>query len=504
MKTVSFDCFCAFATWKFIIVPKYVRRLHYSKGNTLLLNEIVVDVFNKYWLFIDSSADSFDKVMKTTMNDKKLLDVNDDCLRSICRQMDIMDLTSANDVCNRLRLIAQETVRLTKPTVNIPLDVCVQKYNHSSSIETSEKKKIIESASRMFRNFGVLITQLNEFVYGLEHYDKDICALITKYCGKRLVALKMHSETMKNLPIEFKPIVQNLRKAEFISFTEIDSSLSEWLINIEHLTLDSNTRNLWDRIFKSVYENLRRIKFNVRTEINRDHLQLFLDEHRSVKHLDLYLPKSVGNQLILPAQIEHLNLHLLYYKRSTFIKTFRSIRNLHNLNTMALSDGTSICTSSITQEIIAGNVQLKHLTLNSIKLDPRLCEVVSKLAYLDTLSLDVLNVNFDQIIRLSPKLRRLSELQLRGCFIEIDKLETIASCFHNLQRLKVWSSQNAENHTFDSESFGRFVTIVQKCNNKIRLDIELYRCYALEIPIDLAQRHRNTFSVCSINACRVD
>lgn len=262
-------------------------------------------------------------------------------------------------------------------------------------------------------------------------------------------------------------------------------------------------------------EDLRRIRFVLKTKIVCDEFAMFMDKHKTIKEMDIEGLKGVDSyKLKIPAQMENLKLNI--FRESFRCIESSSFRNLKSLKSLELHNDREEpnFVTAIIRELVAGQIPLKHLTLAFISFSrmnsdsQELCDVLSKLDYLDTFTLNYPRFeNVDEFEQSLPMLHSVTELHLDAdsrydTTFTIDEMVTTVSYLHNLQRLKisVFNFEPQEIFSFDLKAFERLVTIVQNRNNNTRLDIEFDdRCCKIDIPEDLAQRHRHILNVKQLN-----
>lgn len=151
-----------------------------------------------------------------------ILDLNDDCLLQVYKNLDLLDLTAVADVCSHLRRTAKDYFQLSKFR-----DLNFLLVDRCGDITVNQ---LISETSKVLRSFGAFITGFsgkNEWftrrnswlnIDGLNEesiakYWRECVRLLAKYCGENLVELRLYRFEMTK-EVVLSPLFKRLHILE--------------------------------------------------------------------------------------------------------------------------------------------------------------------------------------------------------------------------------------------------------------------------------------------------
>lgn len=143
------------------------------------------------------------RILQPSTGAKTLLNLNDDCLHEVFRNLDIVDLFAVADVCSSLRKCVQDYLEISKfRFLELGFD-----YDNEYLFKRSFSKTV-----NLMRRIGSLIVSLRCW------WRNEFIKLLVQYSSSNLVELHlMRIDITDEIAQEMKPLFRHLRKIKFHS-----------------------------------------------------------------------------------------------------------------------------------------------------------------------------------------------------------------------------------------------------------------------------------------------
>lgn len=209
----------------------------------------------------------------------KLVDVNDDCLRSIFQFLGALDLINVAEADDRFVPVAAEIFRR-----HIQGKVLKVVRNPSRCVQNDCIKMNMEVASTCFRHFGSLISDLSIDFDGKQ--ESEIEQSLLMHCRKSLRYLDLYRCQSGSLETMKRPFVnvEELRIMDSMLGRKM-SKLNIWFPNLVSLELN-NTEAIYPEFIEENFSKLENLSISCRTP-NRT-VALLLVFNPQLKSLNLY------------------------------------------------------------------------------------------------------------------------------------------------------------------------------------------------------------------------
>lgn len=230
--------------------------------------------------------------------------LNDDCLREVFRVLDLSDLCTVADVCNRFRRIAQETFKASN---NRHLKL------HAVCRNDEDQEMRLQRITNLLRHFGAFVESMDangSHRYGLHQInDNRIVEEISRYCSSSLTKLKLdnfvtepngshgrfilrHGRVNAN---HFVYLITHLKKLKIFCLGAVWGLIASDITNIckhlkqltkLHLTYDAHrltAKDLFNLIENA--ENLEVFRYSEFFLFLFDRLAINVDEFKKLVHI---------------------------------------------------------------------------------------------------------------------------------------------------------------------------------------------------------------------------
>lgn len=415
----------------------------------------------------------------------QLTDLNDYCLIALFRYLPLKDLNAVSATCERLRGIAVNHVyRYQSSLQDFEIESLARRYMRREGEGRLDHS--VQCIREYLQLFGPLIQHLsfsNQIFVITDNlpYTNEIFNLISKYCVKRLNALrtsKLHldSETLFNA----RSLFSNLIELETDNYLNLDEILPYCFNLVEF--------NLWGKEYRKhfpllpyIFPKLKIVTMTVceSPDDNRTarelsllgmNVNLFLNNHLNLTTLNLRLPGdldiTVIGQLI---HLEVLSLHLNKYGQYDpfYLQPLHGLSKLRNIR-MILRN-LSVFSQFLNQ--LASVQTLEHLYMDFFEWDEEFADGLSRFPNLRHLTLKEPDGLFPDVSdTISQRFNRFNQL-LEIRFTIVDGLsarrllDNLTGARHSVQTLTI--------HT-NADNFGaEFVSTLGKFNYLQNLDLEI-------------------------------
>lgn len=437
---------------------------------------------------VNTNATPSDDCNEEIAPELSLLDLNDDCLREICDYLDLTDLCTVADVCERFKQAAQAKFRSLK-VKDVKKDVWVDLPDIAKY--------------RLLRNFGPSITSL--VAVALKKNNEYLVLMIIRYCGEALKALTLHSFRINAyLGERLLSLIARLEKFGIIE-CHCQPSFCE--------RLPANSMNLRELEFKfeyySQYSNVfvlgglpqtfpKLETFSIVDLENRD-LKAFLIKNRQLKTINL--ESANGNEDHFSLIAEHLpnieNLGMVVAKRWN-MDNHSNIRKMSALKSLLLKSHRSADVNGILKKMATANVPIE--TLELIKCPSNeLLKLIPGFQKLKVLRLvDVENLKLPDVLKMCKTLDDLTELQYRtDTTCSIPDLLTLIRSVRKLQKLN-FQKKNGK-LSVDADMFMKIVNIVKTRGNEAdSLPLEIVfmgKMYSIDVTKEMMKAHKHLLTI---------
>lgn len=432
-----------------------------------------------------------------------VIDLNDDCLTEIFKNLELSDLCSVADTCSRLRSAAKAYFAYSEfRTLHFPYSG--MRYSRKPLLVN----QLIYESSRVLRNFGASVISFNEseelpydrlVTESLRKYQRNIIELLVQHCGENLIELKLsHFNMTDEIAIVMRPLLKHLQKFELHWVSHL-RMLSAWCPELRELHLKDTVvdHDGWNQQF----QKLTKMTYY---GCDMNGIQEFVKCNPQLKsfeiggyNVDTSIFQIVGEHA---TDMETLvvGVGLL---GSEYPVGARYFDRLRNLNSVTITDDRSqhYLTAAI-GDIAAAEIPLKTLSAKAsrevLKVD-QLVEGISKLKNLETLELKVVGLRARDVVRFCKHLSELSKLRIRiSGELTIERLLDLVLIAEKLQWLFVSIVECDKMMCIDASAYKELVQIVKKRAQRARLEIILPgNYYSKNIPGELAKAHKNTLSI---------
>lgn len=206
--------------------------------------------------------------------DTHILDMNDDCIDTICNLLPIDDLCSMGQTCKRLQSIAGDYFQRNYPNNYIR----IQSFRRRSVFYMYPDEKYVEDLKPFIRNVSI------------QEYKGSACVnyIKTNFCENlREIALHgIHSELDVSHGLQIKDQLKHLESIKFVncSVGDIYQILLKHCEHLKHIGFDEpiqyNGRVTWD---KQTFPTLQSIAYFDEANTNRADIGGFLRRNQQIK-----------------------------------------------------------------------------------------------------------------------------------------------------------------------------------------------------------------------------
>lgn len=452
----------------------------------------------------NGEENSLSSIASTSTEAITFIDLNDDCLNEVFKNLDLSDLCSVADSCSRLKSATQAYFAYSElRTLHFPY----------SGMRYSRKplmvNQLIYESSRVLRNFGASVISFIEtedlpydrlVTESLRKYQRNIIELLIQYCGENLIELKLcHFNMTNEIAIIMRPLLGHLQKFELHWVSHL-RMLSAWCPELRELHLRDTVVNQkgWNQRF----QKLTKMAY---FGCDMDGIKEFVRRNPQLKSFEIggYNVETPIFQIVGEHATEIENLIVgVGLLGSEYPVRAGYFDRLRNLNSVTITDDRSqhFLTAAI-NDIAAADISLKKLcgkaSREVLKVD-QLVEGISKLKTLETLELKVVGLRTRDVIHICKQLSKLSKLRIRiSGELTIEYLLYLIRIAENLQWLFVSIIKCNKTNCIDASAYKELLQIVEKrAFGKRHLEIILPgNCYSRNIPGELAKTHKNSLSI---------
>lgn len=455
-----------------------------------------------------------------------LLDLNDDCLFAICSHLDLVDLASVADVCNRLKPTTQDYFELSKyRQMSFPRDI-------STMNKRPPFKKRLQQMCRVMRNFGSMVESLLE----RDHADFDFFKRVTKanrskyrrllfkllvqYCGANLKELYLTHFDPKDVDIGNMPqlsLVNSVTLNACETSNELWGQLARWCPKMMRLQLISqciegekvkpyDVSGLHQR-----FPALQSVEFCQEDAVQNQDIVDMLKRNPKLTQLHLNNCPNVDIRLIaaieeyLPklTQIRLKSGNLVAQEHfATLPDNFEKMHGLKRLE-LALPEIYTDSVLAALRKLATVNRSLEELSLFGINLTQKgkqFVELISGQKNLQSLKLRKMRgldaSHFLSILQQHPA---LGDIEIRPYFpMTAEFVERLICHGENLKRLHINGYNVDEHFGIDRNCFQNLADIVGRRRVKMQLTIELTNGRK-KFPDELAKMYENLLNIVFLN-----
>lgn len=447
-----------------VTVAKPRKRNQNTSSNQLLpQNSLKNDVVTKPFDIVvskplNSPKMNFD-VEPITANIMKL---NDDNLRKIFSYLNLKDLWSMANACQRFAYIV--TTRFSLTSVNF---------------ETLDFDNIFELENFLLI-FGSHIVSLNVTLPNIFksidpfQYEYAIQELIVRNCSIDLVELKL--SYFKIVAVEmWQPIFAKLRKLHLhrCRFTDEFLQMLACCVKLEQFEWNTSTLDIaWQLRFN--FPKLEIFRINEVWGMETQTMKKFLKENPQIRELSITNCDNIEDSFIEDISIQLPSIRNFSFRRSIraekWYSFYRHLLRVNTLKTLRLNcNHKRDITSHISRTL--HSFKLEHLVIACHVADNHLLRGIAKmktLKSLELLAIDGLKIN--RVLKIVKNLENLSKLHVVDCIgLNMSALVDIVRAAKKLEYLQFYSSTTQVKIT--ASTYKHLVGIVKKRANNIPLRI---------------------------------
>lgn len=343
------------------------------------------------------------KLRSDTKAAASLMQLNDDCLLEILNYLDNEGLCQLNDVCTRMRSIAQQTFRKRYKEKVFKL----WKYD-----EWAVYQVLCQSTfRRVLCKFGHLITSLFGFKWS---FSQEHNRAINKYCTN-LTDLKLLNSNIDCCDVS-KVLFERLKRLDVRS-CEFNGNASMLFTNCPKLEWLNISWSFHTNIIATKFPNLQELKFTPLSRQRFEGFQQFLSQNPQLQRLTTritedtrYLP-AIGELATNLEQLEITCYHSLQISDYLPISQLTKLKKLH-VYEPTLSGTNTV--APLMSAFLKENMALEHLHIDLYKIDSDAIKTITKFKALKILELFKIDRLADNlVVSLANGLPLLTKLHLQ-------------------------------------------------------------------------------------------
>lgn len=409
--------------------------------------------------------------------------LNDDCLRVIFKQLNLIDLTNTADVCVRFNYMAKEVFATKHKKFVIP-DRMFLNRRLGVNIQTIET---------MLRHFGPSIQTLT--VSPFAFVDHDIMfQMITKYT----------STTLKHLILIDFEMVGNgklgiIEKLELIE-CEIDN-LKDLLANAPNLKILHIYSSMWfDGGINQRFDKLEEIRLEGNENLYVNQVNNFIKLNPKLKRMAIKDNADLCSAKIIRVIGQRLhNLEELEINEgndgtlAALQKRLQTLSQLKSLQLLNL-DFHGLSVALLMKNLAANQIPIKELKLMNGEIDDNAIESISQLKHIEILKLDgITRLNDDHIVELAKQLPLLQELDLKNNQITSDTMKKVVAHANQLSTFNLKEDSDLSITTVD---YNDMLKSVQNRPKAVKLSIIVFRgIRTVDIDDDILDKNKDWISI---------
>lgn len=390
--------------------------------------------------------------------------LNDDCLRVIFKQFNLVDLSVAADVCVRFQLHATDAFRL--------------KYKHTVNIEAgSEFKHRPDKFEVCLRNFGSLIHSLTVDNNMLQIDGMKILKALNEH-APALNDLKLYGFDVSDKVECVHPLFAKLQTLSLLycTFTSGAEGLLAPCAQLKHLHIDNGD---WDNCcIDHTFPQLEEIELKNCSTIDDDEFKRFITSNPTVKKLSLHdnseltaaVIHSIGGlKDLVELQMDQSN----FGHTKKFLVGMMGLNRLQSLQRLALSTNEFSVTPLLTK-MAEKAVPLEHLSLEQGTIDSKGIQRMTELLKLSVIELkNIENFTDEHFISLAKQLPQLRKVHLTGNTAEEITNTGLRTMLEHAKTLSHLMVKRASNIQIDESDYRFILKTVQNRTKKSKLTIKL-------------------------------
>lgn len=474
---------------------------------------------------MDSPLPSSSQSSPSTSNSaSSILILNDDCLISLFKYLNLDDLCAVADVCSRFRRNAQTHFSYSKLKELYSISYCI--------CRAADNVKRAENVLSIFGNFvkSIKLEVLHHHCDIPRGHHKRVAQMLRRHCCETLHELVVERYFINDeIALLIHPALANLRTFSMIECTVAKSFvklLPKWSPKLRELRIvDSNriknigTPNEGQPI-PLTYDKLETLYMERITDVVYvDLVEDVLKSSPLLKKIEVVTCQNKGNRICssivkYAPQIENLRFHGGCARHELYPSYFGRLTKLQSLAMTFYTDVKSNIhhhiehVLTVLNDIIVGDIPLENLELNGFQLHDkgdRFADEISKLKKLKTLRLlNLDNLTPSQFLHICRGLSELTEIYVskpmrKGkCDFSPANLLTLVKNGKNLQILSydgILSKEKAE-VCINDNTYTTLLNILQRRTDKKHLKIILNR-YTKKMlaPDELMRTHNDLMSI---------
>lgn len=422
----------------------------------------------------------------------KILDLNDDCLQEVFKNLSLLDLCAIADVCTRFRECAQD-YSTRSPFKCLHLSV---KFDRKHGFRSS-----FLNYSRIMRNFGASIVSFRSW-----YSQIDFITLLTQNNCPNLIELELDSYIdIDDFAFRMRSVLERLQKLKLICCAFSKSfwkALPLWALEMKDLEI-SHTSIKNAVHFEGLHQpfrKLEKISFVGVNELRNKYVGGILKHNSQLKEIVLYWCRDLDDR-ILQSIVKYVpNIESIETNAVNKIGSSKYFGQMNDLKYLMLGHGSFLMAAAVC-EMGAANVPLRHLhlcRLNVYGATAKFIAGISKLKQLQTLKLTLPEglyaAHFSTICTHLTQLTKL-ELEVDLKLTARNILELIRNA-RRLLALTITALDLDEPVVFDADIYSRIIIVLEGKRQKSPLKIILNNeAYTVNIPNEMARAHKDSLSI---------
>lgn len=417
------------------------------------------------------SPDGPDGANKQKLN---LTDITPHCILKIFEHLDVIDLSIIADTNKELRTLAQDHFRLK----------CENVQMNSNTIYKSGRSKIKQQTSKIFRNFGELISNLS--ITNIGCATRFIFELAGKYC-KPTTLTHLHLRWMvvdEFIMATLNPFFEDLQILK-ITFCTIQNMVV-FPVTFRRLTslemeLGKNLDEfLFEKVIRNNFPQLETFCVSGQSDVNHDDFCSFIRRHPNLKSLSIEDSPLTGETIQFVGQtltqLEHFELKGNNQRNEAEFRqalvSFGSVTTLKKL----ILDCNHLAVDNLFETFVANNIGIEHLHLIHVNLNEQTQMHLKRLNTIRTLIFKFTDhPNTKQYISIAEDLPLLSEFHL-ACrdprkHVSGESFNTLLLKSRELSVLQIESLD----FTINNREYSNMLNIIKNRYNAFGLEIRLWK-----------------------------
>lgn len=417
----------------------------------------VLEQPNKYHRVFDTFEEA---------NCATLLWLNDDCLQKVFSYLELEDLCSVAEVCERFKLNAQIQFAQQHQRVRI-----------SWYGETTRSTRKMQYFERIMRNFGAFIRSL-ENVYPWE--GNRLVELVTRYCGSELRKLDLEKVDIEDERLlgTLRPLFSRLHElsvldCKFSILPILSSCLELQMLELNCVDVANADENVIHSIFNQNFPKLTTAAVSV-DNMDEIHFENFVNMNPQLKVLAISLLNESILQVIAQSIPLIEKLELIFETGEIRLASADDLNRLSALSALTLNGICSTGMDSHNVSIILNsiaNLQIKCLEFTDIFLEDEHIEQLCKLSSIEKLVFSgEIRTEFEELPNICNSLPLLEELTVNNC----DEAITADELVQLIKGAKKLKSISFNKTVIDADTFDNILHIVSQREERIPLRITLH------------------------------